>query len=59
MKGRNKILISVLICDIVFIILLTIAGYFMYKGKTSNADKNKEQFKAKLKKKYNKNNQNL
>ena len=49
MKGRNKILISVLICDIVFIILLTIAGYFMYKGKTSKADKNKEQFLAKLK----------
>ena len=49
MKGRNKILISVLICDIVFIILLTIAGYFMYKGKTSNADKNKGQFLAKLK----------
>lgn len=49
MKGRNKILISVLICDIVFIILLTIAGYFMYKGKTSNADKNKEQFLSKLK----------
>ena len=49
MKGRNKILISVLICDIVFIILLTIAGYFMYKGKTSKADKNKEQFIAKLK----------
>ena len=49
MKGRNKILISLLICDIVFIILLTIAGYFMYKGKTSKADKNKEQFLAKLK----------
>ena len=49
MKGRNKILISVLICDLVFIILLTIAGYFMYKGKTSKADKNKEQFLAKLK----------
>ncbi len=49
MKGRNKILISILICDIVFIILLTIAGYFMYKGKTSKADKNKEQFLAKLK----------
>ena len=49
MKGRNKILISVLICDLVFIILLTIAGYFMYKGKTSNADKNKGQFLAKLK----------
>ena len=49
MKGRNKILISVLICDIVFIILLTIAGYFMYKGKMSNANKNKEQFLAKLK----------
>ena len=49
MKGRNKILISVLICDIVFIILLTIAGYFMYKGKTSKANKNKEQFLAKLK----------
>ena len=49
MKGRNKILISLLICDIVFIILLTIAGYFMYKGKTSNADKNKEQFLSKLK----------
>lgn len=49
MKGRNKILISLLICDIVFIILLTIAGYFMYKGKTSKADKNKEQFLSKLK----------
>ena len=49
MKGRNKILISVLICDIVFIILLTIAGYFMYKGKKSNADRNKEQLPAKLK----------
>lgn len=49
MKGRNKILISILICDIVFIILLTIAGYFMYKGKMSNADKNKEQFLSKLK----------
>lgn len=49
MKGRNKILISLLICDIVFIILLTIAGYFMYKGKTSNANKNKEQFLSKLK----------
>ena len=49
MKGRNKILISVLMCDLVFIILLTIAGYFMYKGKTSKADKNKEQFLAKLK----------
>ena len=49
MKGRNKILISVLICDLVFIILLTIAGYFMYKGKTSKADKNKEQFLSKLK----------
>lgn len=49
MKGRNKILISVLICDLVFIILLTIAGYFMYKGKTSKADKNKEQLPAKLK----------
>lgn len=49
MKGRNKILISVLICDLVFIILLTIAGYVMYKGKTSKADKNKEQFLAKLK----------
>ena len=49
MKGRNKMLISVLICDLVFIILLTIAGYFMYKGKTSKADKNKEQFLAKLK----------
>ena len=49
MKGRNKILITLLICDLVFIILLTIAGYFMYKGKTSKADKNKEQFLAKLK----------
>ena len=49
MKGRNKILISLLICDIVFIILLTIAGYFMFKGKTSNANKNKEQFLSKLK----------
>lgn len=49
MKGRNKILISLLICDIVFIILLTITGYFMYKGKTSKADKNKEQFLSKLK----------
>lgn len=49
MKGRNKILISLLICDIVFIILLTIAGYFMYKGKTSKADKDKEQFLSKLK----------
>ena len=49
MKGRNKILISVLICDLVFIILLTIAGYFMYKEKTSKADKNKEQFLSKLK----------
>ena len=49
MKGRNKILISVLICDLVFIILLTIAGYFIYKEKTSNADKIKEQFIAKLK----------
>ena len=49
MKGRNKILISILICDIVFIILLTIAGYFMYKGKMSKADKNKEQFLSKLK----------
>ena len=49
MKGRNKIIISLLICDLVFIILLTIAGYFMYKGKTSKADKNKEQFLAKLK----------
>jgi len=49
MKGRNKIIITLLICDLVFIILLTIAGYFMYKGKTSKADKNKEQFLAKLK----------
>ena len=49
MKGRNKILISLLICDIVFIILLTIAGYFMYKGKTSKSDKKKEQFLSKLK----------
>ena len=56
MKGRNKILISVLICDLVFIILLTIAGYFMYKGKTSKADKNKEQFLAKLKESNNKSN---
>ena len=57
MKGRNKILISLLICDIVFIILLTIAGYFMYKGKTSNANKNKEQFPAKkLKESNNKSN---
>ena len=47
MKGRNKIIISALI--LIFIILLSIAGYFMYKGKTSKADKNKEQFLAKLK----------
>ena len=47
MKGRNKIIISTLI--LIFIILLSIAGYFIYKEKTSNADKIKEQFIAKLK----------
>lgn len=47
MKGRNKIIISTLI--MIFIILLSIAGYFIYKEKTSNADKIKEQFIAKLK----------
>ena len=53
MKGRNKIIISALI--LIFIILLSIAGYFIYtkyfiyKEKTSNADKVKEQFLAKLK----------
>ena len=53
MKGRNKIIISALI--LIFIILLSIAGYFIYtkyfiyKEKTSNADKIKEQFLAKLK----------
>ena len=53
MKGRNKIIISALI--LIFIILLSIAGYFIYtkyfiyKEKTSNADKIKEQFIAKLK----------
>ena len=47
MKGRNKIIISTLI--LIFIILLSIAGYFIYKKKTSNADKIKEQFIAKLK----------
>ena len=46
-KGRNKIIISTLI--LIFIILLSIAGYFIYKKKTSNADKIKEQFLAKLK----------
>ena len=40
MKGRNKIIISTLI--MIFIILLSIAGYFIYKEKTSNADKIKE-----------------
>ncbi len=47
MKGRNKIIISTLI--LIFIIVLSIAGYFIYKEKTSNADKIKEQFIAKLK----------
>lgn len=53
MKDRNKIIISALI--LIFIILLSIAGYFIYtkyfiyKEKTSNADKIKEQFLAKLK----------
>ena len=47
MKGRNKIIISTLI--LIFIILLSIAGYLIYKEKTSNADKIKEQFIAKLK----------
>lgn len=47
MKGRNKIIISTLI--LIFIILLSIAGYFIYKEKTSNAEKIKEQFIAKLK----------
>ena len=47
MKGRNKIIVSTLI--MIFIILLSIAGYFIYKEKTSNADKIKEQFIAKLK----------
>ena len=31
MKGRNKIIISTLI--MIFIILLSIAGYFIYKKK--------------------------
>ena len=46
MKGRNKIIISAVI--FVVVVLLSIAGYFIYKGQPSNSDKIKEQFLAKL-----------
>lgn len=46
MKGRNKIIISAVI--FVVVVLLSIAGYFFYKGQPSNSDKIKEQFLAKL-----------